>query len=167
MAPWLKTDYERIGKRSKFFATDTGIMTSVLGWNPKDVIMNNDRSGKLIETFVFQELAAIIDMDYNHKLYQYRDRLNREIDFIVEREDGAVLGIEVKAGHSVSKDDFKAQIWFEENILKINKSDSGSSKKKVDDEGVKPYTGIILYSGDRTIAFGENLLAVPTAALWM
>jgi len=149
VSPWLKTDYERIGKRHKFYATDTGIMTSVLGWNPKEVIMNNDRCGKLTETFVFQELAAHIDIDNKYRLFQYRDRLNREIDFLVEREDGALLGIEVKAGHSVSKDDFKVQKWFKENILK--------SKKQ--------YTGIILYSGDRTIPFEENMLAVPTAAL--
>ena len=151
VSPWLKTDYERIGKRHKFYATDTGVMTTVLGWKPKEVIMNNDRSGKLIETFVFHELAALIDMNNTYRLFQYRDRVDREIDFLVEREDGALLGIEVKAGHSVSKDDFKAQKWFEENIVKNNNS----------------YRGIVLYSGDRTIPFGENMLAVPTAALWM
>ena len=148
--PWLKTDYERIGKRSKFYATDTGIITSVLGWNPKDVSMNMDRSGKLIETFVFQELAAHIDVENKYRLFQYRDRLDREIDFLVEREDGALLGIEVKAGHNVSIDDFKAQKWFADNIL----------------TGKNPYTGVVLYSGDRTIRFAENMLAVPTAALW-
>jgi predicted AAA+ superfamily ATPase len=150
VSPWLKTDYERIGKRSKFYATDSGIMTSVLGWNPKDVFMNEDRSGKLIETFVFQELAAQIDLESKYTLFQYRDRLDREIDFLVEREDGTLLGIEVKAGHNVSKRDFIHQEWFVENILK-NK---------------KPYIGLVLYSGDRTIQFGENMLAVPTAALW-
>ena len=149
--PWLKTDYERIGKRAKFYSTDTGIMASILGWNPKDVIMNNDRSGKLIETFVFQELAAQIDIDNKCKIFQYRDRIGREIDFLVEREDGALLGIEVKAGHSISLDDFKAHKWFAENIAKNGKF----------------YAGIVLYSGDRTIRFDENMLAVPTAALWM
>jgi len=150
-APWIKTDYERVGRRPKFYATDTGIMTSVLGWTPDEVFTNTDRSGKLIETFVFQELAAQIDMENRYNLAQYRDRLGREIDFLVEREDGALLGIEVKAGHNVSVDDFKAQKWFEENILKNE----------------KPYIGIVLYSGDRTIHFEENMLAVPTAALWM
>ncbi|MCL2380264.1 MAG: ATP-binding protein [Treponema sp.] len=148
--PWLKTDYERIGKRSKFYATDTGIMTSVLGWNPKEVFMNQDRSGKLIETFVFSELAALVDLENKYNLFQYRDRTDREIDFLVEREDGAMLGIEVKAGHNVSKDDFTPQKWFAENILK-NKS---------------AYTGLVVYSGDRTIQFGENMLALPIAALW-
>ena len=150
VSPWLKTDYERIGKRPKFYITDTGIMTSVLGWNPDEVFMNNDRSGKLIETFVYQELAAQIDLENKYNLYQYRDRLDREIDFLIEREDSALLGIEVKAGHNVSRDDFKPQEWFTENIL----------KNKV------PYTGIVLYSGDRTIRYAENLIAVTTAVLW-
>ena len=150
VSPWLKTDYERIGKRAKFYAADTGIMTSLLRWNPKDVFMNEDRSGKLIETFVFQELSALIDLDNKYALSQYRDRQDREIDFLVERDDGSLLGVEVKSGHNVSKSDFRPQEWFAENILK-NK---------------KPYTGIVLYSGDRTIHFAENLLAVPTAALW-
>ena len=151
VSPWLKTDYERIGRRSKFYATDTGIMTSFLGWNPKNVFTDTDRSGKLIETFVFQELSAQIDLENKYSLFQYRDRLNREIDFLVEREDGVLLGIEVKAAHNVSKSDFKAQQWFAENILKNEKS----------------YTGMVLYSGDRTIQFAENLLAVPIASLWL
>jgi len=156
VSPWLKTDYERIGKRPKIYATDSGIMASLLGWNPKDVFMDNDRSGKLIETFVFTELAAQIDLESKYKLSQYRDRQDREIDFLVERspeggDDGSLLGVEVKAGHNVSRSDFRPQEWFIENIIK-NK---------------KPYTGIILYSGDRTIQFTENLLAVPTAALWL
>lgn len=150
VSPWLKTDYDRVGKRSKFYAADTGIMTSILGWNPKDVFISEDRSGKLIETFVQQELAAQIDLDKKYTLFQYRDRISREIDFIVEREDGALLGVEVKAGHSVSRKDFASQEWFCENILKNN----------------QPYIGIVMYSGDRTIPFGENMIAVPTAALW-
>jgi predicted AAA+ superfamily ATPase len=150
--PWLKTDYERIGKRAKFYSADTGILASVLGWNPKDVFMNEDRSGKLIETFVYHELSAQLELENKYSLFQYRDRTDREIDFLVEHsgDDGALLGIEVKAGHNVSINDFKPQKWFLENILKNKKT----------------YTGIVLYSGDRTIQFEENILAVPTAALW-
>ena len=150
VAPWLKTDYERIGKRPKFYATDTGVLTSVLGWNPKEVFLSEDRSGKLIETFVFQELATHIDLENRYSLFQYRDRLDKEIDFIVERDDGALLGIEVKAGHNVSKKDFAPQEFFKSTIIKEK----------------QPYTGIVLYSGDRTIRHDDNLHAVPIAALW-
>jgi predicted AAA+ superfamily ATPase len=148
--PYLKTDYDRVGRRAKFYATDTGLMASILGWNKKEVLLNHDRSGKLIETFVFQEIAALVDLHSEYSLCQYRDRENREIDFLVEREDGALLGIEAKAGHNVSKEDFKHLEWFEKNIVK----------------GENSFVGIVLYSGDRTIHFSKNMLAAPTAALW-
>ena len=112
----------------------------MLNWRMDEVMLNVDRSGKLMETFVFQELAAQIDLETQYSLYQYRDR-----------DDGALLGIEVKAGHNVSRKDFAPQEWFRDNIAKNE----------------RPYTGIALYSGDRTIAYSDNLLAVPTAALWL
>ena len=148
--PWLKTDYERVGKKSKLYASDVGLMTSILNWQVDKVMLDVDRSGKLMETFVFHELAVQVDLESKYSLYQYRDREKREIDFIVERDDGALLGIEVKAGHNVSLGDFAPQEWFRDNIIK-NK---------------KPYTGLVLYSGDRTIRYRDNLLAVPIAALW-
>ncbi|MDR1649726.1 MAG: ATP-binding protein [Synergistaceae bacterium] len=147
--PWTRSDYDRIGRRSKFYAADTGMMAAILGWDAKEVSLNPDRSGKLVETFVFQELAAQTDLDGRYSLYQYRDREKREIDFIVEREDGAMTGIEVKAGHNVVKRDFAHQEWFAENLVKD-----------------KQFVGIILYSGENTLSFGENLLAVPIASLW-
>jgi predicted AAA+ superfamily ATPase len=149
--PWVRTDYDRVGKSPKFFANDTGFMTSILGWKKDDIMRDSDRSGKLMETFVFQELSAQIDLDRDHNLYQYRDYKKHEIDFLVERDDRAMIGIEVKAGHSVSKEDFAPQIWFRENIVKGN----------------APYNAIILYSGEDTLSFGKGLLAVPTASLWL
>jgi len=148
--PWIKTDYDLIGKRPKIYMTDTGLMTSLLNWKREDVMLNSDRSGKLMETFVFQELAAQIDLDSDYSLYQYRDAKKREIDFIVEKENEGLTGIEVKASRSVSKEDFAPQVWFKNNIAKN-----------------KPYQGIVLYSGEDTLSFGNNMLAVPIAALWL
>ena len=150
VAPWIKSDYDRISRSHKHYAGDTGFMTAVLGWKRDDIMLDVDRSGKLMETFIFQELAAQVDLDNSYSLYQYRDREKREIDFLVEREDGFLLGIEVKASHSVSSKDFAHQKWFQENIIN-NK---------------KPFIGIVLYSGDQTLSFGENFRAVPIAALW-
>jgi predicted AAA+ superfamily ATPase len=148
--PWTRTDYEYTAKKPKFYATDTGLMASILNWNKDELLLDADRSGKLMETFVFQELASLIDLDRDYSLYQYRDHKKHEIDFIVEREDGSILGIEVKASHSVSKDDFTPQKWFKENIIRDK----------------KPYTGIVLYAGENKISFGDNMTAVPVAALW-
>ncbi|MCL2175701.1 MAG: ATP-binding protein [Treponema sp.] len=149
--PWVRTDYERVGKSAKFYANDTGFMTSILGWQKENIMRDSDRSGKLMETFIFQELSAQIDLSSEYKLYQYRDYKQHEVDFLIERDDGTITGIEVKASHSVSKEDFTPQIWFKENIIK-NKT---------------PYNALVLYCGEDTLSFGESMLAVPTAALWM
>ena len=150
VAPWIKTDYDLVGKKSKIYATDTGLMTALLNWKRSDLMLDADRSGKLMETFVFQELSAQIDLDSDFSLYQYRDIKKREIDFLVEKENEGLIGIEVKASRSISREDFASQIWFKNNIVK----------------GRMPYKGIVLYSGQDTLSFGDEMLAVPIAALW-
>ena len=148
--PWVKTDYELAGKRAKIYMTDTGLMSSLLNWKREDIVLSPDKSGKLIETFVFQELSAQIDLDSDYSLYQYRDAKKREIDFLVEKEDEGLIGIEVKASSSVSTEDFASLLWFKNNLVK-NKM---------------PYKGFILYTGEDTLSFKDGMWAVPIAALW-
>lgn len=148
--PWIKTDYDRVGKHNKIFMTDCGTMSSLLDWNLDQIRLDADRSGKLVETFIFNELSAQIDHQRGlFKLFHYRDHQKREIDFIIERKDGSLLCLEVKAGVTVGSSDFKHITWFKENIAKK-----------------RPCHSIILYAGERLIAFGPDLLAIPIPALW-
>lgn len=150
VGPWTYTDYGRVGNRSKLFMTDSGLMSSVLGWNRERVRMDADRSGKLIETFMFNEIATLVDASYGkYNLFHYRDREKREIDFLVEREDGALLGIEVKAGSTIGRNDSRTLKWFKENIA-----------------GDREFTGVVLYSGEFAGSVGNGLWAVPFAAIW-
>ena len=148
--PWTKSDYARIGKQSKLFMADSGLMASLLGWVMDDVRLDPDRSGKLVETFAFNEIMAHIDAaDGRYELFHYRDREKREIDFLIEREDNALLGIEVKAGSAVGKNDFKHLRWFQNNLVKK-----------------RPFVGIILYTGEKPVSFGNDLWAIPFGLLW-
>lgn len=150
VSPWIHTDYDRVGSRSKLFMTDSGLMSSVLGWNREQVRMDADRSGKLIETFMFNEIAALVGASYGrYNLFHYRDREKREIDFLVEREDHALLGIEVKAGSTIGRNDFRTLKWFKENIA--------------DD---REFTGVVLYSGELAGSMGDGLWAVPFGTIW-
>lgn len=144
--PWSKTDYARIGKRSKYFASDPALVANILGWNEERTFFDEDANGKLVETWVYHELATLIDKSGGYKLFQYRDSDKREIDFVIERDDGAIVGIEVKSG-SVSPSDFKHLKWFKANLAKGD------------------FTGIVLYSGGDTLSFGEGMYALPLAAL--
>ena len=148
--PWAKRDYQRTGKQFKLFVTDCGLVSSLLNWKMDDVCLDSDRSGKIIETFVYNELATQIDAnDRQYTLYHYRDREKREIDFLIEREDGALLGIEVKAGSNVGLNDFKHLSWFQANMAQDT-----------------PFVGIIVYTGEHIVPFGPNLWAVPCGQLW-
>jgi predicted AAA+ superfamily ATPase len=148
--PWTKTDYARVGKQSKLFMADSGLMSSLLGWNIDQVRFDSDRSGKLIETFAFNEIAAQIDAaNGRYELFHYRDREKREIDFLIEREDNAILGVEIKAGSAVNKNDFKHMKWFQNNLVKNQE-----------------FIGVILYTGQYPASFGNNLWAIPFGVVW-
>ena len=141
---WHGTDYDGLGKRSKYFAADTGMMASLLDWKVDDVNFDSDRSGKIVETWVYQQLASQLDLSPDCSLSQFRDKQKREIDFIITADDGSIVGIEVKAGSDVGKGDFKHLTWFRDNMAR------GGN-----------FTGIVLYTGATTLPFGKNLYAVP------
>lgn len=148
--PWAKTDYDRVNKHDKLFMTDPGMMGTILNWQFERIRLDGDKIGKLIETFVFTELAALIDAQKEkYQLYHYRDREKREVDFIIENEKGDILGVEVKAGSAVSLDSFKHLKWFRDNIAKE-----------------RGFIGIVLYTGDHVLPFGPGMWAVPINALW-
>lgn len=148
--PWHKTDYDRVGKQDKLFMADTGMMAAMLRWRFETVRLDGDMNGKLLETFVFTQLAAHLDVhDDEYRLTHYRDREKREVDFIIEREDGAILGIEVKAGSVVDKAMFKHLSWFRETMTPK-----------------QAFTGIVFYTGEHVVPFGPNLWAVPINCLW-
>lgn len=64
--------------------------------------------GRLFETFVVMELLRQAGwQDEPVRLFHYRDKDGREVDLILERRDGAVIGVEAKAAASVGPSDFR------------------------------------------------------------
>jgi predicted AAA+ superfamily ATPase len=148
--PWHTTDYNRASKQDKLFMTDAGLMASILRWRFDKVRLDGDMNGKLIETFVFTQLSAILDaQNDDYELYHYRDREKREVDFIIKNENGDIIGIEVKSGSAVNKSSFKHLKWFKNNLTKDNN-----------------FKGIVLYSGEHIVPFGEDMWVVPINSLW-
>jgi predicted AAA+ superfamily ATPase len=120
-----------------------------LSYRLDDILLDPARSGKIIETFVFNQLASLCDLEKSYLLRHYRDRAGREIDFVIENDRGEILGIEVKSSSSFSVSDARHMIWFKQNIAKD-----------------KPFIGVILYTGENTLPLGNDIYAVPMAALW-
>lgn len=145
--PWTPRDYDRAVKSSKWFASDTGTMASLLDWSREGVFFDDDKSGKLMETFAYHELAAEADLAGRHRLYHYRDEDKREIDFVLSDGEGRLLGIEVKSGSAVRSDDFKHLDWFRGRFS-------------------PGMVCIVLYTGDVVLPFGSRRYAVPFSSLF-
>ena len=63
VAPWSGSDYGKLGKRTKYFAADAGLVANLQGWDEDRVYYDDDKCGKLVEIWVYHELATLLDID--------------------------------------------------------------------------------------------------------
>lgn len=72
----------------------------------------------------------------------------REVDIVLERDDGRIVGIEVKASATVVHGDFSGL-----RVLADAAKDQFAC-------------GMVLYNGNDVVPFGKALAAVPISSLW-
>lgn len=143
--PWFKNVTKRLVKSPKVYLTDTSLLMALLAIPSID---NYAMKGALLENFVSSELTKHINCLHGFKLFHFRTSDDKEVDFVVERADGKLIGIEVKYASTVTKSDF--------NGLKV-------LKEVASDDFVR---GIVLYQGDDILPFGNGLYAMPLSCLW-
>lgn len=146
---WHSNEYKRLVKTPKLHSVDTGMMCAARGLNRERLLKQPGDFGLVLESFVYNELrkqAVWIEEPLN--FYHYRDKDKVEVDVIIENAMGDCFAIEVKAAATLSGKDFSG--------LKRFQSVAGDRFK----------IGVLLYDGDHTTAFGDNLYAVPVGALW-
>lgn len=138
---WPNTDYERTRKKPRIFMPDSGIVSSLLKWTKKTVLESHLALEKLIEMLVYNELSSQIDATDNiFEIFHYRGGDQREIEFIIEHEEGGLIGIEVKASTRAVIQDFNHLKWFKQKFAKN-----------------RPFVGILLYAGKITGRFDEDM----------
>lgn len=146
---WHSNEYKRLVKTPKLHSIDTGMMCAVRGLNRERLLKQPGDFGLVLESFVYNELRKqAVWIEEPLSFYHYRDKDKVEVDVIIENAIGDCFAIEVKAAATLSAKDFTG--------LKRFQSVAGERFKM----------GILLYDGDHTTAFGENLYAVPLGALW-
>jgi len=147
LPPWFKNMEKRFVKSPKIYFYDTMLLCHLLGGLPEEIKNRNPASyGFLLENFVVTELKKQLGDDAT--IYHLRTSDLKEIDFIIERRDGSIMAVEVKASKTVNADDFKHIRFFQ----------NAHQNKKI--------PGIVLYTGETIVKFGGNLYAVPISALW-
>jgi uncharacterized protein len=147
--PWHDNRLSRLVKTPKVYVTDSGLLAHLQRLDEGGIDGRPQALGALYETFVTMELLRQSSwQEQPVHVYHYRDRDGREVDTILERHDGAVIGIEAKAAASVGAADFRGLARVRDAL------------------GERFKAGAVLYTGANTVAFGDRLFALPLEALW-
>jgi predicted AAA+ superfamily ATPase len=145
VAPWYRNLSKRLTKSPKVFMTDTALLMNLLDIKDLD---SHHMKGAILENFVASELQKHLLIHTEYKLFHFRTHDDKDVDFLIERNDGKLIGIEVKYSMTASLNDFKG--------LKALQDLVGDDFK----------CGIVLYQGREILDFGPNLYAMPLECLW-
>jgi uncharacterized protein len=148
---WSRNPTARVVKHAKVHLTDTGLAASLLGVSPESLAKPvAPTRGPLVETFIVNELAKQATWsEAEVHLHHWRVSGGVEVDVVLERDDGRIVGIESKARDTVTADDFRGLAALRDLV------------------GDQFCQGIVLHTGKRgSVNFGERLLSLPVAALW-
>jgi predicted AAA+ superfamily ATPase len=147
--PWTSNLGKRLVKSPKLLLGDTGFMSHLLNASESTILGDPNLAGRFIETFVGCELLKQIEWSVSRPiLLHYRTSAGAEVDFVLEAGGRRVAGVEVKLAKTLKKEDFRG--------LRSLASDAKSNFA----------AGVVLYSGDQCISFGDSLWAVPFDSLW-
>ncbi len=149
LQPWYTNALKRLVKTPKLHFLDTGLLATARGLSFDRIKANRDTFGPLLESFVFSEVLKLMAAsDLRLTPYHFRDQQMHEVAIVLERDDGIIAGIEVKASATVRSGDFAGL-----RTLAATCRDRFAF-------------GAVLYDGADLVPFGERLAAVPLAALW-
>lgn len=149
LQPWYTNALKRIAKTPKLHFLDSGVLAAARGLTFDRVKADRGTFGALLESFVFSEVLKLMSgSDLRLTPHHFRDQQSREVDVVLERDDGMIVGIEVKASATVKASDF------------------GGLKTLADACEEKFAFGIVLYDGTDVVPFGDRLAAIPLSCLW-
>jgi len=146
---WSRNIDKKLSKASKIYFSDTALLLQAMDFDEARLVKLPNVLGQVFENFVVMELAKQVSWHSNPiKLYHYRTQDKKEVDIVLESPSGKVIGIEIKMSGIVKKDDLKGLI---------------SLRAQCGDDFQR---GIIFYTGDKVLPFGNNFTALPITALW-
>jgi len=148
LPPWFSNMGKRITKSPKLHLCDIAMLKYLLDVDKNRLIKNPTYTGPFLENFVFTEFLKQKSWnDFNFDIFHFRDG-NHEVDFVLEKQDGTIIGIEVKSAKTLQKKDFSGLLYL----------------KKIAKEKFK--RGIILHLGNQIQPVFENIWAMPIQSLW-
>jgi len=149
LQPWYTNALKRIAKTPKLHFLDSGLLATARGLTFNRVKADRDLFGALLESFVFSEVLKLMTAsDLRLTPHHFRDQQLHEVDIVLERDDGMIVGIEVKASATVKSGDFAGLRTL-----------AATCKERF-------AYGIVLYDSTDLVPFGDKLAAAPLSSLW-
>ena len=149
LQPWFTNALKRIVKTPKLHFLDCGLLAAARGLTFSRIKADRNKFGALLDSFVFAEILKLLTAsDMQLTPYHFRDQQMHEVDIVLERDDGTIAGIEVKAAATVRSRDFAGLRTLAETC------------------GDRFAYGVVLYDSADFVPFGEKLAAVPISRLW-
>lgn len=149
LRPWPANIGKRLVKAPKVLLCDSGLAAHLMGLDAGRIAADRGAFGGLLESFAAMELTKRIGWSaVGPTLHHFRTHEGDEVDFVLERRSGEVVGIEVKSAATVHAADFKG------------------TRALAEAAGPRFHRGIVLYTGNDVVRFGPQLFAVPIEALW-
>ncbi len=147
---WTSNRLTRIGSRKKRHLCEPALIAPLIGLDRRSIVRNADLLGRVIDSFVVAQLRPEASLGrFPVSMHHLRQDGKHEIDLILERRDGAVVAIEVKAGTTVDRDDARHLIWLRDQLSP---------------EDFR--AGIVFHTGKLVRKIDEHVWAVPVCAIW-
>ena len=146
---WHSSRLKRLVRAPKLQFLDSGLLAALQRTDAADIARDRQKLGSLLESFVYGEIAKAIALsDDMTSVSHYRDKDGVEVDMVLERSPGAVVGIEVKAAATALPRDFRGLQRLKETV------------------GDRFACGIVLHDGERILQTAPGLFAMPVRMLW-
>ncbi len=147
---WTSSRISRVGSRKKRHLCDPSLVGPLLGLDRRAIVRNADLLGRVMDSFVVSQLRPELLLGRSPvAMHHLRQDGKHEIDLLLERRDGALVGIEVKAGTTVDRHDARHLIWLRDQL------DSDTFR-----------VGIVFHTGRFVRKLDDRIWAVPICALW-
>lgn len=150
---WGTTLGSRVTRQPKAHLVDSGVMAWLLGLTAEKIATNDPSAlteyGHLVETFAVGEILRQVSWsDAPVTVGHFRTADAKEVDLVLERDDGTVLAFEIKAGTRVDQADLAGVQALRARI------------------GDRLVSAVVLYTGALPFRFGDGTLVLPMDALW-
>ena len=149
LPPWYSNAVKRLVKTPKLHFLDSGLLAACRGLTSRRAMTNRAELGPILECFAFAEILKLMSWSGRRLTpYHFRDQQQNEVDIVLERDDGIIVGIEIKAGATVRP------------------ADLTGLRKLAEACGSRFRFGVVLHDSDTVVPFGTNLAAAPISCLW-